>query len=75
MGFGVNGVFSVGFDDEIWHSFGFKMCASLRSAHIKFLKEKEKKKVVIQVKVSRKASFLEKILPEWVEIFSKTRRA
>jgi hypothetical protein len=40
-----------------------------------FLKKKEKKKVVIQVKVSRKASFLEKILPEWVEIFSKTRRA
>jgi hypothetical protein len=33
--------------------------------HIKFLKEKKKKKkVVLQVEVSRKTSFLEKILPD-----------
>jgi hypothetical protein len=38
-------------------------------------KKKKKKKVILQVEVSRKTSFLEKILPEWVEIFSKTRRA
>ncbi len=64
MGFVVKGVFSVGLDDEIQHSFGFKGCGSLRSAHIKFLKEKkEKKKVVNQVEVSGKASFLEKIQP------------
>ena len=34
----------MGLDDEIRHSFGFKGCASLRSAHIKFLKEKKEKK-------------------------------
>jgi hypothetical protein len=59
MGFGVQGVFSVGFDDEISHSIGFKtgltfqfsaglrlkdQCASLRFAPQKFFKEKKGKK-------------------------------
>ena len=34
----------MGFDDKIGHSFGFKGCASLNSPHIKFLKEKKRKK-------------------------------
>ena len=54
----------MGLNDEIRHSFGFKICVSLNSPHIKFLKEKKKKKkVVLQVEVSRKASFFKKILP------------
>ena len=59
MGFGVQGVFSVGFDDKIGHSIGFKtgltfqfsvgfrlkdQCASLRSAHKIFQKKKKEKK-------------------------------
>lgn len=44
MGFVVKSVFSVGFDDKIGHSFGFKGCASLNSPHLKFLKEKKEKK-------------------------------
>jgi hypothetical protein len=45
--------------------------------HIKFSKEKKekKRKPSYQVEGFKKASFFEKILPEKVEIFSKTRRA
>ena len=57
----------MGLDDEIGHSFGFKGCPSLRSAHIKFFKKKKKEK-----KESRLSSggfkkvkfFLKKILPQ-----------
>jgi hypothetical protein len=38
-------------------------------------KKKKKRKPFVQVEGFKKASFFEKILPEWVEIFSKTRRA
>jgi hypothetical protein len=44
MGFGVLRIFLVGLDDVIRHSFGFRGCASLRSAHLNFLKEKKEKK-------------------------------
>ena len=56
----------MGLDDEIRHSFGFKGCASLRSAHIKFLKEKKgkKRKPFVQVEGFKKASFFDKILPD-----------
>jgi hypothetical protein len=42
--------------------------------HIKFFKRKKRKKrkPSYQVEGFKKASFFEKILPEWVEIFSKT---
>jgi hypothetical protein len=43
---------------------------------INFSKEKkEKKKPFVQVEGFKKAGFFEKILPDKVEIFSKTRRA
>ena len=48
-------------------------CASLRSAHKIFQKKKKKKrKPFVQVEGFKKASFFEKILPDKVEIFSKT---
>jgi len=51
-------------------------CASKQPTYIIFQnKKKKKRKPVVQVEGFKKASFFEKILPEWVEIFSKTRRA
>jgi hypothetical protein len=38
-------------------------------------KKKKKRKPFVQVEGFKKASFFEKILPDKVEIFSKTRRA
>jgi hypothetical protein len=38
-------------------------------------KKKKKRKPFVQVEGFKKAGFFEKILPERVEIFSKTRRA
>ena len=75
MGFWVSSIFSVGLDDEIRHSFGFKGCASLRSAHIKFLKEKKRKKRKSSIKwrfqekqvFSRKyyPAFYDKVVRKW----------
>ncbi len=51
-------------------------CPSLRSTYKIFQKKKRKKrKPSVQVEGFKKASFFEKILPDKVEIFSKTRRA
>ena len=65
----------MGLDDEIRHSFGFKGCASLRSAHIKFLKEKKRKKRKSSIKwrfqekqvFSRKyyPAFYDKVVRKW----------
>jgi hypothetical protein len=61
--------FSTGFHSK-------DLCASLRSAHKIFQnKKKKKRKPFVQVEGFKKASFFDKILPEWVEILSKTRRA
>jgi hypothetical protein len=53
----------VGTNDKAWHIFRFKISIELPLL-LNFSKEKKKKKkVVLQVKVSRKASFFKKILP------------
>jgi hypothetical protein len=66
MGFGVLGVFSVGLDDKISHSFGFKIYASLRSAHIKFFKRKKEKKEshLFSGSFKKVKFFYKKILPD-----------
>jgi hypothetical protein len=38
-------------------------------------KKKKKRKPSVQVEGFKKESFSEKILPEWVEIFTETQRA
>jgi hypothetical protein len=81
MGFVVKSVFSVGFDDKIGHSFGFKGCASLNSPHLKFLKEKKRKKRKSSHKwrfqekqvFSRKyyPAFYDKVVRKWVFEFNQ----
>ena len=77
MKFGITFGFKNGLDFQFSAEFLVKCrCASLRSTYKIFQKKKKKKrKPFVQVEGFKKASFFEKILPEWVEIFSKTRRA
>jgi len=63
---GLDFQFSAGFQLKYW-------CASLCSTYKIFQKKKRKKrKPFVQVEGFKKAGFFEKILPDKVEIFSKT---
>jgi hypothetical protein len=88
MRFGVKGVFLVGFDDKICHGFGIKVRLSLvpffkgsssgsAMPHTQnFQKKKGKKRKPLgQVEGFSKTGFFDKILPDKVEILTKTRRA
>jgi hypothetical protein len=65
MGFGVMGVFFVGFDNKIGHGFGFKLMCSAKASHTKFFKRKKGKKESQSLKwrVSKKQVFLKKYYP------------
>jgi len=77
MKFSITIGFKNGLDFQFSAGFRLKdQCASLRSTYKIFQKKKRKKrKPTVQVEGFKKASFFEKILPDKVEIFSKTRRA
>jgi hypothetical protein len=75
--------FSIALDLKTGLGFPFSLafplkcrCASKQPTYKIFQKKKKKKrKPFVQVEGFKKASFFDKILPEWVEILSKTRRA
>jgi hypothetical protein len=69
--------FKNGLDFQFSAGFLMKCSSASRSSTHKIFqkKKKKKRKPVVQVEGFKKASFFEKILPDKVEIFSKTRRA
>jgi hypothetical protein len=69
--------FKNGLDFQFSAGFLLKCYSSSQCSTYKFFqkKKKKKRKPFVQVEGFKKASFFEKILPDKVEIFSKTRRA
>jgi hypothetical protein len=69
--------FKNGLDFQFSAGFLMKCSSASRSSTYKFFqkKKKKKRKPFFQVEGFKKAGFFEKILPDKVEIFSKTRRA